>query len=200
MTREELDCIDNAIEHWIKMGMGAWSEWCFPWAALIETRMGMREAPLVLLQIWREVFINEGLTTVYLPRFHGVTGHRYDDISLPKETHEVMQLEGTAAGATAIWEMLVHTHGGVTQVFSATPSAWKDVSFQDAPQLGGFRISATRKNGYTEAIKIGSLRGGTMVLAVPDRRSMTLARDTGPEQVSLPVKLDLGAGEQVSLS
>lgn len=199
MTQEERACVDNAIEHWIKMGMGAWSEWCFPWAAIIEARMGMREAPLVLLKIWKEVFINEGLTTVYLPRFHGVTGHRYDDINKPKETHEVMQLEGTAAGATAIWEMLIHTHGGVTKVFPATPSAWKDVSFRDAPQPGSFRVSAIRKNGRTGEIKIQCQRAGILVLDVPDRQTMTLLRGESQEQISLPLELRMEAGETISL-
>jgi hypothetical protein len=147
------------------------------------------------------VFINEGMTTVYLPRFHGVTGHRYDDISLPKESHEVMQLEGTAAGATAIWEMLVHTHCGVTKVFPATPSAWKDVSFQDAPQPGGFRVSAIRRSGRAERVEVTSLRGGTLLLDVPERRSMLLVRGDGsPEPVSFPARLDMSAGERFILS
>jgi hypothetical protein len=199
MTPEQRNCVDNAIEHWIKIGMGAWSEWCFPWAAIIEAQMGMREAPWVLLKIWKEVFINEGLTTVYLPRFHGVTGHRYADIDLPKETHEIMQLEGMMAGATAIWEMLVHTHGGVTKVFPATPSVWRDVSFREAPLPGGFRISAIRRNGRTEQVELTSSRAGILVLDVPDRRTMTLSQGGRTEKVTFPLELELEFSEQISL-
>jgi alpha-L-fucosidase 2 len=181
------------------MGMGAWSEWCMPWAAIIEARMGMREAPRLLLQIWREVFVNEGLTTVYLPRFHGFTAHRYRDIEKPKETHEIMQLEGTCAGVTALYEMLVHTHGGVVKVFPATPSAWADVSFTDLPQPGGLRVSAVRQEGETREIKIHSLRGGKVVLDVPDRAAMTLCRGEDVQRTTFPLELDLRPGEMVML-
>ena len=199
MPDAEKQTVANSIEHWLRMGMGAWSEWCFPWAALIETRMGMREAPLVLLKIWKDVFINEGLTTVYLPRFHGVTAHRYDDIDKLKETHEVMQLEGTAAGATALVEMLVHTHGGVTKVFPSTPEAWQDVSFRDVPQPGGFRVDAIRQRGQTQTVKIRSLRGGSLVLDVTDRKGLMLERDGKVSRVSFPFELEMRAGEEVVL-
>jgi alpha-L-fucosidase 2 len=199
MSEAEKEVVANSIEHWLRMGMGAWSEWCFPWAAMIEARMGMREAPLLLLQIWKEVFVNEGLTTVYLPRFHGVSAHRYHDIDKPKETHEIMQLEGTCAAATTIVEMLVHTHGGVTKVFPATPSSWAEASFSDVPQPGGFRVSAVRREGKTQAVEVTSLRGGTLVLDVPDRASMMLQRGQERERVALPLELYLSPGEGVSL-
>ena len=199
MSDEEQKIVANAIEHWLRMGMGAWSEWCFPWAALIETRMGMREAPLVLLKIWKEVFVNEGMTTVYLPRFHGVTAHRYDDIDRPKETHEIMQLEGTAAGATAIFEMLAHTHGGVTKIFPSTPAAWREVSFRNVPQPGGFRLTAARRAGATQEVKVTSLRGGTLRLDVPDRSAMSLRQGDVTESVSFPLTLQMSAGESLRL-
>ncbi|MFN2155427.1 MAG: hypothetical protein ACK2UX_09355, partial [Anaerolineae bacterium] len=199
MSAWEKDVIGNSIEHWLRMGMGAWSEWCMPWAAIIEARTGMREAPLLLLEIWSKVFVNEGMTTVYLPRFHGFTAHRYRDLDKPKETNEIMQLEGTCAGATAIYEMLVHTHGGVTKVFPATPSSWLEASFEDVPQPGGFRISAVRREGQTQFVQVRSLRGGTLVIDVPDRASMTLRR--GPQIVrsTFPLELRLRPGEVISL-
>jgi alpha-L-fucosidase 2 len=199
MRAEEQEIVAHSIEHWLKMGMGTWSEWCFPWAAIIEARMGLREAPRVLLEIWKEVFINEGLTTVYLPRFHGITAHRYVDIDLPKDTHEIMQLEGTAAGATAIFEMLIHTHGGITKVFPATPSAWADVSFGDVPQPGGFKVSATRSGGQTQHVRVASLRGGRLTLDVVDRATMSLCRGGTIEAVTFPLQLDLAAGETLEL-
>ena len=199
MSDVEKQVVANSIEHWTRIGMGAWSEWCFPWAALIQTRMGMRESPMVLLDLWRRIFINEGMTTVYLPRFHGVTAHRYADIDRPKETHEIMQLEGTAAGATVIFEMLVHTHGGVTKIFPAAPDVWQEASYRRVPQPGGFEISASRRGGATQTVEVTSLRGGQIVLAVPDRASMTLHRAETSEVVSFPVTLQTNAGETLYL-
>lgn len=200
MSTSEKETVANSIEHWLRLGMGTWSEWCFPWAAIIEARMGMREAPMLLLQIWKEIFVNEGLSTVYLPRFHGFTAHRYPDIDKPKETHEIMQLEGTAAAATAIFEMLVHTRGGVTVVFPATPPSWADASFRGVPQPGGLVVSATRRDGVTENVQVTSLRGGRCVLDVPDQVSMTLQRGDQRERVSFPLELCLESGEVLSLS
>jgi hypothetical protein len=199
MDETEREKIDNGIEHWLHMGMGAWSEWCYPWAAMIEARMGMVEAPLVLLNIWRSVFINESMTTVYLPRFHGVSGHRYKDIDVPREKNEIMQFEGTAAGATAIVEMLVHTQGGVTKIFPATPAAWKDVKFGGLPQPGGLQVYAERKDGRTAWVVARANRAGTFTFAVPDWSQAELRTDTGDRQVELPLRLELKAGELVSL-
>jgi hypothetical protein len=109
-----------------------------------------------------------------------------------------MQLEGTAAGATALFEMLVHTHGGITKVFPATPAVWTDASFHGVPQAGGFRISAIRGKGKTQAIKITSLRGGQIVLDVPDRKSMRLLRNDQDSVAVFPLKLSMAAGETVS--
>ncbi|NOY74294.1 MAG: hypothetical protein GXP32_00690 [Kiritimatiellaeota bacterium] len=81
--------------------MGQWSEWCIPWAAIIQTRLGFNEAPAVLLNIWREIFVNEGMATAYLPRFRSLVAHRRHDLGEPKESHEVMRLDGTMGCATA---------------------------------------------------------------------------------------------------
>jgi hypothetical protein len=199
MDETEREHIANGIEHWLKMGMGAWSEWCYPWAATIEARLGMAEAALVLLNIWRSVFINEGMTTVYLPRFHGVSAHRYKDIDVPRETNEIMQFEGTAAGATAILEMLVHTQGGVTKIFPATPTAWADASFRDVPQPGGLMVSATREAGQTAWVVAWATRAGTFTLAVAGWSQANVQTPAGERQVSLPATIELAAGEVVSL-
>ena len=199
MSEAERGIASNAIAHWLRMGMGAWSEWCFPWAAIIEARMGMVEAPHVLLKIWRDVFINEGMATVYVPRFHGVTAHRYEDIEKPMETHEIMQLEGTAAGATAIFEMMVHTHGGVTKVFPATPSAWADTAFRGVPQPGGFVLSAERREGVTQWVEVHSKYGGTISLDVPTQTRMELLREDSGREVDLPVHISMGTDETVRL-
>ena len=156
--------------------------------------------PLVLLEIWRRVFINEGLTTVYLPRFHGVSAHRYGDINSPKETKEIMQLEGTAACVSAIVEMLVHTHGGVTKIFPATSSEWKDVSFRDVPQPGGFSVSAQRKGGATERVSLSARREAAVKLEVGDRDSMRMTDADGERTVQLPLEMHLRPGETVSFT
>ena len=118
----------------------------------------------MLLNIWKEIFINEGWATVYLPKFRGLSAHRRNDMLKPKETSEIMQLDGTMAGATAILEMLVHEKQGVVHVFPAVPDEWLDISFKNIRLPGAFLISAERKNGRLISLSIKSLKGGTMKL------------------------------------
>jgi hypothetical protein len=150
----------------------------------------------VLLNVWRSVFINETLTTVYLPRFHGVSAHRYKDIAVARETNEIMQFEGTAAGATALCEMLVHTQGGVTKVFPAVPSTWREAGFRDLPQPGGFLVSAEREKARTQRVEVVARRAGTLTLAVPGWSEAWLEKDGSGQAVTLPVRVDLKAGEK----
>ena len=168
ISPEQQHIIDNSIDHWILKGMGQWSEWCYPWAATIQARLGFRDAPVMLLNIWKEIFINEGLATVYLPKFRGLSAHRRNDMLKPKETSEIMQLDGTMGGATAIIEMLVHYKQGFVHLFPGVPDKWQDISFKNIRLPGAFLISAERKSGRITSLSIKSLKGGTMKLKTAD--------------------------------
>ena len=161
---DEMAVIDNTIDHWILRGMGQWSEWCYPLAAIIQARMGFKESPAMLLNIWREIFVNEAWSTVYLPRFRGLTAHRRKDLAKPKETHEVFQLDGTCGAISAILEMLIHETGGKVCIFPAVPDAWHDASFFDVAVRYGFRISARRQGGHLTTLTVRSTAGGTIRL------------------------------------
>lgn len=149
MTENELQMIDNAIEHWIWLGMGQWTEWCYPWAAIIHARFGLSESPVQLLNLWKSLFVNESQATVYLPKYRGLTSHRITDIQKPRETSEVIQLDGTMAGATAIMELLVQKHGDTIKLFPAVPEEWVDVAFENIRLPGGITVSARREHGRT---------------------------------------------------
>jgi alpha-L-fucosidase 2 len=200
MNDETRRIVDNTIDHWILKGMGQWSEWCIPWAAIIQARLGFSEAPLIMLNMWREVFINEGLTTVYLPRFRGITAHRRTDMVKPKETHEIMQLDGTMVGATALYELLLHTRGNTTYVFPAVSERWPDVSFRNIRAPGAFQISGVRAKGKTETIVIKSLKGGTIRITTPSVDAMRLEKSGHVERISLPAVLTLSPDESVTLT
>ena len=168
ISPEQQHIIDNSIDHWILKGMGEWSEWCYPWAAIIQARQGFKEAPALLLDVWKEIFINESLATVYLPKFRGLCAHRRNDMLKPKETSEIIQLDGTMAGATAILEMLVHERQGVVHLFPGVPDKWLDISFKNIRLPGAFLISAERKHGKLTLLNIKSLKGGMMKLKADD--------------------------------
>ncbi len=165
-TPEQAEIIDNTIDQWILMGMGQWSEWCMPWAAIIQSRLGFSEAPMILFRMWREIFVNEGLATVYLPRSRGIIAHRRQDMKKPKENNEFIQLDGTMGAATALLEMLAHVAGDRICLFRGIPEQWRDVSFKNIHLPGGVTISAIRG----QKIDITSQLGGTLKFQVDGSR------------------------------
>lgn len=204
MSSDARKILDNSIDHWIEKGMGEWSEWCFPWASIIHSRLGFRETAFALLDIWRKVFVNEGLATVYFPaRTRGITvhpkGRRKGLAEKPVGELEIMQLDGTMAGLTALYELLVHEKAGTVYVFPAVPEEWRDAAFENIRVPGAFEIGAERKNGATRQVEIHSRKGGTLRLVVTDATRMTLTRDGKTETASFPLTLTLKAGERVVL-
>ena len=202
LTPEKQEIVDNSIDHWISKGMGQWSEWCMPWAAIIQARMQFKESPWAILQMWRKLFINEGLATVYIPRFRGLSVHRSSLKELQKKplaATETMQLDGTMGCATAIYEMLVHNKGGATHLFPGIPDDMQDISFSNIRLPGAFLISAERKNFELQSIKVKSLIGGTINIHVNNNPEMMLSR-SGKKKicVQLPLRLNLKPGESVS--
>lgn len=199
-TAGQRQILDNSIDHWIRQGMGQWSEWCLPWAAILQARMGFAEAPLLLLKIWKEIFVNEGLASVYLPRIMGLTVHRRSDMLKPKESSEIMQLDGAMAAATALLEFLAHQRGGVTRIFPAVPDSWRDVSFCNIRLPGPFLASAAKTNGLIKDVRITSLAGGSMVLDVCGVKAMNMLRVGKPKRrISFPATLKFLKGETVML-
>ena len=127
--------------------------------------------------MWKEIFLNESLATAYLPRFQGLTAHRKADMLKPKETHEVMQLDGTMAGATALLDLLIHERAGVAHLFAAIPAAWGEAEFRDVVFPGPFRISARRSGGRTVFCQVDAPQGGTLRICLEpgaDIREVTM--------------------------
>jgi hypothetical protein len=184
LSDDEQAAVSAAIDQWILRGMGQWSEWCFPWAIQIQARRGFQDAPMVLFRMWKEIFLNESLATAYLPRFQGLTAHRKADMLKPKETHEVMQLDGTMAGATALLELLVHERAGVAHLFAAIPQSWREAEFRDVVFPGPFRLSARRAAGRTVSCQVEAPLGGTLRICLEpgaEIREVTLAAGESQE-------------------
>jgi hypothetical protein len=181
--------VENSLDHWIHRGMGEWSEWCLPWAAVIQARFGLAEGAELILHIWRELFLNESLCSVYLPRFRGFSSHRRDDMKKPKETTEIMQLDGTMAGAVALLEMLVHTHSGILRLFAGTPEKWRDASFRNVRQPGPFLVSARRADGRFEHAEIRSFGAAAVTVEIPGARGVRVELNGDSYVAASPLRL-----------
>ncbi|MHC4871841.1 MAG: glycosyl hydrolase family 95 catalytic domain-containing protein [Planctomycetota bacterium] len=197
ISEEDEEIIHNSIDHWIGRGMGLWSEWCMPWAAIIQSRMGFQDTPFTLLTLWKDTFINEGLTTAYLPRSQGLICHRRHDMLKPKETNEVMQLDGTMGYVAAVNEFCAQSRRGIIYLFQGIPQKWQDVSFKDIYLPDGFKISGEKKNGIVINVKITATRKGTIKLGDSGVGNM---KTKNGEKVSFPVSFDFEAGDVIELS
>ena len=59
----------------------------------------------------------------------------------------------------SLQDMLLQSWGDKIHVFPAIPAAWKDAVFHDLRAEGAFLVSANRKDGTTEWVRIKSLAG-----------------------------------------
>jgi len=73
-------------------------------------------------------------------------------------------LESPLSAAQCVHEMILQSWGDKIRVFPAVPDSWKDIMFHDLRTAGAFLVSASRKNGKTEFIRIKSLAGEPCVL------------------------------------
>ncbi|MBR7139490.1 MAG: hypothetical protein IKD44_08085 [Lentisphaeria bacterium] len=143
-SEEIRQVVENSVTHWISMGMGKWSEWCIPWANIIYTRTGLNEAPMQLFNMWKEIFVNEGLSVVYLPRMLSLIAHRRHDIARPKEESEVMQLDGTGGFLDAFMQMCAYTKENRLHLFKGMPARWQDVEITRLHLPGKALLSASK--------------------------------------------------------
>jgi hypothetical protein len=111
-------------------------------------------------------------------------------------------IETPLSAVTTINEMFLQSWGGIIRVFPAIPGEWKEASFQDLRAKGSFLVSAVRKNGKTEFIKIKSLAGepclvrteGTAGIKTSGKRKFIVTQKTGDL-----ISIDLKKGEEVIL-
>ncbi|WP_316810100.1 glycosyl hydrolase family 95 catalytic domain-containing protein [Pedobacter heparinus] len=111
-------------------------------------------------------------------------------------------IETPLSAVTTMNEMLLQSWNGIIRVFPAVPDAWQEASFNDLRAKGAFLISASRKNGVTQFIKVKSLAGSPCLIKTGWKGDIKAA---GKPEFSISqqkdgvVRLDLKAGEEVVL-
>jgi alpha-L-fucosidase 2 len=68
-------------------------------------------------------------------------------------------IETPLAAAASLNDMLLSSWGDKIRVFPAVPRAWNDVVFHDLRAEGAFLVSAARKGGRTQWVRVKSLAG-----------------------------------------
>ncbi len=192
--------IERSINHWIKQGMGLWSGWCVPWAAMLHTRLNNADAAELLLEIWQRVFTNEGHGTLHDVRFPGISLIGASD-RIHKNKQEIMQMDAGMAVVAAVMDMLLHSQRGVHYLFSGAPLHWQQVAFSKIRTEGGFLVSVRREAGRVREVRIEATRAGFFRLANPWACDVFVVRDGATETLSgTQLHIALRDGEVVTLS
>ncbi|GIP33256.1 glycoside hydrolase family 95-like protein [Paenibacillus sp. J2TS4] len=112
-------------------------------------------------------------------------------------------IESPLAGAEAIHELLLQSWGGVIRIFPAVPDEWSDAVFHQLRAEGAFLVSAVRKDGQTQWIRIESLAGepcrirtGWPTDRIASASDRSLAMKSCGDGI---VELDLRKGEAATL-
>lgn len=136
---ENRELIDKSLKHW--MGIkGAHRGYSYTGASAISSRIGRG---------------NDALD--YLNKFLEQKDFPITRNTMYLEAGPVIETPFSAA--SSIQEMVLQSWGDKIRIFHAVPDLWKDVSFKNLRAEGAFLISAVRKEGKTQFIKIKSLAG-----------------------------------------
>ena len=85
--------------------------------------------------------------------------------------------ESPIASARTVLDLLIQSWGGKIRVFPACPTTWKDAVFHNLRAEGGFLVSAGRKDGKTNWVRIKSLAGEPCRVLIDGKlRELKLAR------------------------
>ncbi len=176
---------------WTRLGMGLWSGWCLPWAAMLHNRFNNPMMAENILEIWRRTFTNPGGGSLHDAWFPG--------FSLMASRPEIMQMDATMGALTAVQDMLVHSRQGVIHVLAGASPRWKHVLFQDMPAPGGFRISASHyKHGATR-VEVTATRDNTLCLVVHADMPLVDAAGNRTGAGLPPVTVALKAGQTYTM-
>jgi alpha-L-fucosidase 2 len=193
--------IERTLATWVREGMGLWSGWAMPWAAILHSRVGNAEMAELTLEIWDRVFTNEGHGTLHDCQFSGFTlmgrGPAHGDLQRP----EIMQMDAGMGVTAAIMDLLLQTRRGVDYLFAGAPPRWRSVGFEGMRTEGGVLVSARREDGEVSEVRVHGDPGGVMLLANPWPGGSVVAQRAAVEEVLAGAVLTVraAAGETVLL-
>jgi hypothetical protein len=113
-------------------------------------------------------------------------------------------IETPLIAVVPLHDMLLQSWGDRIRVFNAAPAAWPDITFHDLRTEGAFLVSAKRRAGATDWIRIKSLAGEPCRLQTDLKEPIRVV--AGPDDVPLRrvapglYEIGLRKGQEVVLS
>lgn len=187
--------VSNSMKRLTRMGMGAWTGWCLPWASILWSRMGQGHMARFCLDIVRRFFMRPGYAGTHDAVHPGFTV--YDT------RPTIMQLDGTLGAAAAVMEMLLQTRGGVLHVFPAPAPEWPEASFRGIRAEGAFLVDGVWNAGRTVRVEVTSVAGCALKLADPfGSGRVRVRREDGSSKALHGAVLEIptGKGERIVLT
>jgi alpha-L-fucosidase 2 len=89
-------------------------------------------------------------------------------------------VETPLSAAQSLHDMMFTGWGGVIRVFPGVPSSWSDLTVHNVAVEGAFLLSAVRRDGVTQFVRIKSLAGEPCRLAPGFAGPYDVARLTSP--------------------
>ncbi len=149
----------RTIDRFNARGKWMWGCHTVPWQAAAEARVGRGRAAWDLLREFIETWTAPqggfNLNFDYHRTGRGIPGPA------------VLCNESVSGFSAAMLEMLLQSHKGLIKVFPAIPGEWREVGFKNLRADGAFLVSAQRRSGTTEWVKIASEQGGVLRLRSP---------------------------------
>ncbi|WPJ97417.1 glycoside hydrolase N-terminal domain-containing protein [Coraliomargarita algicola] len=180
--------LERSIRQWHRLGMGHWSGWCIPWAAMLHHRAGNPEVAVAQMHYWSSIYTNEGQGTLHDPQFSNSNLSTAEAVK-SDVLDEKMQMDAGMCATTAVLDAMVHSRRGVLHLFQGVPAAWRTCAFENIHVEGGFRLSARRGPSGVEWVRITASRAGICRVA-----------NLWPEDPRGPIiEQTLAAGEVVEL-
>ncbi len=151
--------LSNTLSRWTDRGMGQWTGWCMPWAAMIYNRFNNGEMAELILEIWQRCFTNPGGGTLHDAFFPGFTFWSYRP--------EIMQMDAGMGVVSAIQDMFVHQRDDCLYLFAGIPRTWKRARIENLPGPGGIRVGGVCCRGKVQSLHFRATRAGKLKIALP---------------------------------
>lgn len=168
----------QSVRRAVERGFEGFCGFSFPWLACALARMGDGDTALEMIRNHLRAYVNiNGFSGIFDTRIPGL-----GDYARGKPQQEGKWLPNMESGSglgAAIGELLLHSPGGIIRVFPAIPTTWPDAAFATLRAQGAFLVTAQRRRGRTEWVRLDSLAGTDcrLVEPWPGERSAVCAAD-----------------------
>ncbi|WP_233625393.1 hypothetical protein [Actinoplanes sp. ATCC 53533] len=176
---DQRDLIDRSLKHWVSFE-GALQGYTFTGAASISAQMRRGDDAAF--------YLGELLRRYIQPN------------TMYKESGPV--IETPLSGAQSVHDMLCQSWGGVVRIFPAVPASWPDVTLHDFRTQGAFLLSAARRGGVTQWVRVRSEAGAPCRLRLGIDGPLTVRDRAGREprwrrRPDGDIDVELGRGQEV---